>query len=115
MVLSRLWSIPWSIAIATASVVVAGPARAEAPGLYYSWRTINDDVATCINRSTAALTSQTLGNLQIEGNSVAGSSENATAIFVCMENRGTTTVMIMVSSMDDATAFALREALKGSF
>jgi len=96
-------------------VAVGTPAQAEAPGLYYAWRTISEGADTCLNRSRVALNIQQLTNIQLEGNSIAGTTENATAVFVCLEGRDATTVMIMVSSTDDTVAFELREALKQSF
>ncbi|MDB9529189.1 hypothetical protein PN498_24570 [Oscillatoria sp. CS-180] len=99
-----------------ASIAFSGlPARAQSPGLYYAWRSINDDVMVCLDRSTAALSSQGVGNIQVEGNSVAGTTDEATAVFVCLDNADATTVMIMVSSNDDDIAFDLRETLKTVF
>ncbi|MEM6839805.1 MAG: hypothetical protein AAF609_23585 [Cyanobacteria bacterium P01_C01_bin.120] len=93
----------------------AWPAQAQSPGLYYAWRLINSDSVACLERATAVLTNQELNNIQVEGNSVAGTTEDSTAVFVCLENAGNTTVMIMVSSTDDDMAFALRETLKENF
>lgn len=112
MVMLRYWS---TLALGTSLALGGLPAKAEAPGLYYSWRSINGDVVQCIDRSTAALTEQQLENIQVEGNSVAGMTETARAAFVCLDNNDTTTVMIMVSSVDDTVAFELREALKIEF
>ncbi|MBE7382178.1 MAG: hypothetical protein F6J95_012280 [Leptolyngbya sp. SIO1E4] len=106
----------WSAAVVSASLFVGvSPAEAQAPGLYYSWRSINTDTVGCIDRATTALNTQELENIQVEGNSISGTTENATAVFVCLEDADTTTVMIMVSSVDDENAFALRESLKGAF
>ena len=91
------------------------PARAQSPGLYYAWRSIDVDLMTCLDRSTTALADEGLTDIQVEGNSVAGTTENSTAVFVCLENSSPTTVMIMVSSTDDDAAFNLRETLKASF
>ncbi|MGD1858550.1 MAG: hypothetical protein ACFB0E_01090 [Leptolyngbyaceae cyanobacterium] len=93
----------------------AWPAQAQSPGLYYAWRLINGDTMACLDRAAAVLTNQELSNIQVEGNSVAGTTEDSTAVFVCLENAGSTTVMIMVSSTDDDMAFALRETLKENF
>jgi hypothetical protein len=103
------------LAAAGATVLSSAPANAQAPGLYYAWRAVDGDVVTCLDRSTAALQTQELANVQVEGNSVAGTTEDATAIFVCFDNSGETTVMIMVSSNDDDSALELREALKEQF
>ncbi|NER81662.1 MAG: hypothetical protein F6K42_19280 [Leptolyngbya sp. SIO1D8] len=106
----------WSVVVVSASVWVGvSPAQAQAPGLYYSWRSIDTDTVGCIDRATAALNSQALENIQIEGNSISGTTENATAVFVCLAEADATTVMIMVSSVDDDSAFELRESLKGAF
>lgn len=113
MVTSRVWPL---IAVGASMAFWAGsPARAQSPGLYYAWRVLDGDVATCIDRSAAALTEQELSNIQVEGNSVAGTTENATAVFVCLNNVESTTVMIMVSSTNDDVAFELRETLKAAF
>lgn len=107
----------WTVAAAVgASVTVGGlPAQAEAPGLYYSWRSIDGDLTNCLDRAAKALSDQSLSNIQIEGTSVSGTTENASAAFVCMVDTSATTVMIMVSSTDDDVAVLLREALKGTF
>ena len=106
----------WSTAVVGVSLLTWGTlVKAEAPGIYYSWRSIDADITGCIDRATTALNTQELENIQVEVNSISGSTENATAVFVCLENTGSTTVMIMVSSTDDDTAFELREALKDIF
>lgn len=112
MVISRICTV----CALTAGVVLAGlPARAQSPGLYYAWRSIDADLMACIDRSTTALNNQGLNNIQVEANSVAGTTENSTVAFVCLQNPTDMTVMIMVSSNDDDTAFELREALKANF
>ncbi|MEO1094694.1 MAG: hypothetical protein AAFX01_07315 [Cyanobacteria bacterium J06638_28] len=112
MVMLRYWS---TLVLGTSLALVGLPARAEAPGIYYSWRSINGDVVQCIDRSTAVLNEQQLENIQVEGSSVAGMTATARAVFVCLDSNDTTTVMIMVSSVDDTVAFELREALKTGF
>lgn len=112
MVTLRVWPV---IAVGASLALSALPARAQAPGLYYAWRSLEGDVATCIDRSTTALNTQELSDIQVEGNSVAGTTENAAAVFVCLDSTDAVTVMIMVSSTDDEAAFQLREALKESF
>ena len=103
------------LAIGTGLALATAPARAQSPGLYYAWRAIDADLVTCLDRSTTALTDEGLSNIQVEGNSVAGTTEDATAVFVCLDNPDVMTVMIMVSSTDDDTAFTLRETLKENF
>ncbi|HEY9889064.1 MAG TPA: hypothetical protein V6D02_11730 [Candidatus Obscuribacterales bacterium] len=112
MITLRLWP---TLAIGTGLALLGLPARAQVPNLYYSWRSLEVDVATCLDRSTTALTAQSLGNIQVQDNSVAGFTEEATAVFVCLGDVNATTVMLMVSSNDDDVAFNLREILKASF
>ncbi len=112
MVVSRSWL---GFTLGASLAFVGLPAQADVPGLYYSWRSLDGDVPQCLDRATAALRTQALTNIQVEGNSVAGTAENARAVFVCLENADATTVMIMVTSLDDDTAFQLREALKNLF
>ncbi|MEM1279456.1 MAG: hypothetical protein AAGG53_05390 [Cyanobacteria bacterium P01_H01_bin.152] len=112
MVISRLGTL---LAISTGLTLATSPVQAQSPGLYYAWRSINADLMTCLDRSTAALAEEGLGNIQVENNSVAGTTEDSTAVFVCLENPDAMTVMIMVSSTDDDTAFTLRETLKELF
>jgi hypothetical protein len=112
MVTARIWS---TLAVGASLTVSALPAHAQTPGLYYSWRALSGDVATCIDRSITALETQALGNIQVEGNSVGGTTDNATVVFVCLDNTDSVTVMLMVSSTDDDVAFGLRETLKESF
>lgn len=110
------WRIGTMFGISVGLVVAAaGSARAQSPGLYYAWRSIDGDAAACIERATTALTNEALDNIQVEDNSVAATTEDSTAVFVCLENSTETTVMIMVSSTDDDTAFTLREMLKEGF
>ena len=112
MITSRVWPI---ITMVIGMTVSALPARAQSPGIYYAWRSIDGDVTTCIDRSTAALNNQELDNIQIEGNSAVGTTDNATALFVCLDNTDSVTVMIVVSSTEDEAAFELRETLKEIF
>lgn len=112
MVISRISTL---LALGAGLALAALPARAQSPGLYYAWRSVDTDIVTCLERSTTALNDEGLGNIQVEGNSAAGTTADATAVFVCLQNPDAITVMIMVSSTDDDRAFALRETLKESF
>lgn len=112
MVIARISTL---LALGTGLALAALPARAQSPGLYYAWRSVDTDIITCLERSTTALNEEGLGNIQVEGNSVAGTTVDSTAVFVCFQNPDAITVMIMVSSTDDDTAFTLRETLKESF
>lgn len=106
----------WSATVVGIGLLMGGTsAKAQSPGLYYSWRSIDNDITGCIDRAATAMNSQELGNIQIESNSISGTTEDTTAVFVCLEGPGSTTVMIMVSSINDENAFELREALKGAF
>jgi hypothetical protein len=98
-------------------MLLGNPARAQAPSLYYAWRALDTDVAACLDRASTVLTTQQLGNVQVAGNSVAGTTDSAIAMFVCLTEPTTaaTTVMIMVSSPNDDEAFQLRETLKDQF
>lgn len=112
MSLSRVWS--------TATVTIgllagAMPAIAQAPGVYYAWRAIETDLIGCIDRATAAFSNQELQNIQVEANSVSGSTEDATALLICMVDGTNTNAMVVVSSVDDDIAFELRESLKAVF
>ncbi|MEM1310808.1 MAG: hypothetical protein AAGF98_15175 [Cyanobacteria bacterium P01_H01_bin.153] len=109
------WRIGTILGTALGLAWAALPAQAQSPGLYYAWRTITSDTMACLDRATTTLTNQELSNIQVEDNSVAGTTEDSTVVFVCLENADNTTVMIMVSSTDDDTAFALREMLKENF
>jgi Asp/Glu/hydantoin racemase len=76
------------------------------------------DVNQCLNQAESALESQNLTPVQTDAISIAGQSDEATAVFVCMESPSespVTTVMVIVSSADDDQAIALREALKQAF
>jgi hypothetical protein len=75
-------------------------------------------VAQCIDQADNALASQDLNPLQTDEISIAGQSDEATAVFVCMESPDEsdyTTVMVIVASIDDDQAVTLREALKQAF
>jgi hypothetical protein len=106
----------WMAAIAGLGCLVeVAPAQAEAPGVYYAWRSVNISVNRCLTQATAALNGQSLQAVASEGNSVSGRTEDATALFVCLDEGEATTVMVVVSSTNDETAFNLREALKTAF
>ncbi|TVP65817.1 MAG: hypothetical protein EA342_13360 [Leptolyngbya sp. LCM1.Bin17] len=90
-------------------------AQAEPPGVYYAWQSLASDVRQCISRASQALNSQNLALTQTDDNSIAGQSDQVTAVFVCLQNPSNTTVMIIVSSQDEVQAMAVREALKAAF
>lgn len=100
-------------------MAAATAAQAEPPGVYYSWRATDTDVAQCITQAEQALTAQNLTALQADATSIAGRSEDLTAVFICLDNSmaisDSTTVMIIVAGGDDEQTVAMREALKTSF
>lgn len=96
----------------------AAAAQADPPGIYYSWQAMATDVNQCIGQAENALESQDLAPVQMDAISIAGQSDEATAVFVCMEapdGAAYTTVMVIVASADNDQALALREALKQAF
>lgn len=93
----------------------AAAACAEAPGIYYSWRELDTGLSQCLGRAESAINTQGLENVQIDENTVAGRSEEATALFICVPSGEGTLVMVVVSSVNDEAAVALREALKANF
>ncbi|MBD1872943.1 hypothetical protein H6F75_05575 [Nodosilinea sp. FACHB-131] len=97
--------------VATIPAIQAAP-----PGMHYAWQVLGIDTAQCLSQARQALESQGLEPVQNDATSVAGRSETATAMFVCLENPpATTTVMVVVASDSDEQALALREALKQAF
>lgn len=113
-----LWK-PLSIGL-TGGVILASAAAAQAdpPGIYYSWQAMTTDVNQCLNQAENALASQNLTPVQTDAISIAGQSDDSTAVFVCMEapdGAAYTTVMVIVASADNDQALALREALKQAF
>ncbi len=111
---TALKQLGWG-SVGLAAVLGATAAQAEPPGIYYSWRATNTDVAACLDQAGEALESQDLATVQADETSVAGRSEESTAVFVCLETPDSTTVMVIVASTDDEQALALREALKEAF
>ncbi|NJL88270.1 MAG: hypothetical protein HC886_23640 [Leptolyngbyaceae cyanobacterium SM1_1_3] len=97
------------------AIAIALPAQAEAPGIYYSWRSLEIDMDQCLVRSQAALAGSALTDIVVDGNNVSGRSETATALFICLENAVDTTIMLTIASNDDESALLLREALKQAF
>jgi hypothetical protein len=96
-------------------VAAAAPAQAESPAVYYSWRRLAVEPADCLIQARTALDNQRLFNIQTVDNSVSGQTETATAVMVCLEQGlEQSTLMVVVSSLDDDAAIALREALKES-
>ncbi|MGF1567958.1 MAG: hypothetical protein ACFCVD_07785 [Nodosilinea sp.] len=96
-------------------LATATAAQAEPPAVYYSWRATDITATACITQAGQALASQNLTPIQADATSVAGRSEVATAVFVCLENSDATTVMVIVAGADDDQTLALREALKVAF
>jgi hypothetical protein len=98
------------ISLTTATAVLAEP-----PGVYYSWRETEISVPDCIRRGSAALETEGLENILTDSTSVAGRSEDVTAVFLCLNHSNSTTVMVVVAGEDDAQAVRVREALKATF
>ncbi|MFQ4137480.1 hypothetical protein PGN35_014280 [Nodosilinea sp. PGN35] len=90
--------------------------QASPPGVYYAWQVLAMDTAQCLGQAQRALLSQGLAPEQNDATSMAGRSDDVTAVLVCVENPADiTTVMIIVASEDDDRALALREALQLAF
>jgi hypothetical protein len=102
-------------ALAGLGLATATAAQAEPPGIYYSWRETEISVSQCIRRAEAALEGEGLENILADPTSIAGRSEDVTAVFICMEHSDSTTVMVIVAGEDDAQAVRVREALKAMF
>ncbi|MDA0267084.1 MAG: hypothetical protein O2890_02610 [Cyanobacteria bacterium] len=104
----------WATAALTLGLLASGaPVQAETPAVYYSWRSLAVEPTDCVVQARAALENQRLFNIQIVDNSVSGRTETATAVIVCLEQGlENSTLMVVVSSLDDDAAIALREALK---
>ncbi|MEM8545322.1 MAG: hypothetical protein AAGF66_15190 [Cyanobacteria bacterium P01_H01_bin.119] len=96
-------------------VALAAPAQAEAPGLFYSWRSLDTSVTQCVTQAETAMVTVALDNINVEPTSVAGRTEDSTALFVCLDNGADTTVMVIVSGDDEEEAIEIREALKRAF
>lgn len=97
------------------SLMTATAAYAEPPGVYYSWRETEISLPQCIRRAGAALEAEDMENVLADSTSVAGRSEEVTAVFICLEQQDATTVMIVVAGQDDAQAVRVREILKAAF
>lgn len=97
------------------TVVIGSIAQAEAPNIFYSWRSLEGTVDQCLEQANQALETQAFAEIQRDGNSIGGHTDNDSAMFVCLEGDGDTTVMVIVSGVDGERAIALREALKAAF
>jgi hypothetical protein len=92
---------------------MATPVQAETPAMYYSWRSLTIEPADCVVQARSALLDQRLFNIQTVDNSVSGQTETARAVIVCLEQGlENSTIMVVVSSLDEEAAIALRDALK---
>ena len=92
------------------------PAQANGPGMFYAWRTLEMSTSGCVVLARRALERQNLTNIQAAGDSLSGQSSNATAALLCLEqDLNRSTVVVVVTSLDEAAAIALREALKAEF
>lgn len=107
----------WMAAATTLGILALGlPARADAPSVYYAWRILDGTPADCTEQARLALEGESLQQVQTAGTSASGQSADATAVVVCLEqDLDTTTVMVVVSSLNEEAALALREALKDRF
>jgi len=101
--------------LAGLSLTTATAALADPPGVYYSWRETEISLADCLRRSEAALITEGMENILADSTSVAGRSEDVTAVFVCLDHADSTTVMVVVAGADDAQVVEVREALKAIF
>jgi hypothetical protein len=102
-------------AVTGLGLAMATPALAEPPGVYYSWRETQISVPDCLRRAQAAMTAEGLENILADSTSIAGQSEDVTAVFLCLDHADATTVMVVVASEDDAQAVTVRESLKAGF
>ncbi|MDA0673513.1 MAG: hypothetical protein O3C67_07385 [Cyanobacteria bacterium] len=107
----------WLAAATTLGTLSLGwPAWAEAPSVYYAWRTLAGNPEACVEQARLALAGEQLQQIQAAGTSVTGRSLEATAVVMCVEQDvDTTTVMVVVSSLNEEAALTLREALKERF
>ena len=103
------------VAVTGLSVATPMVALAEPPGVFYSWRESEISVADCVRRGETALASEGLENISGDTTSVAGRSEDVTAVFICLDHADSTTVMIVVAGEDDTQAVRVRESLKARF
>ncbi len=91
-------------------------AQASGPGMFYAWRTLEMSSSGCVVLARRALERQNLTNIQTAGNSLSGQSSNATAALLCLEqDLNRSTLVVVVTSLDEPAAIALREALKAEF
>lgn len=98
-------------------------ARAEAPGIYYSWAELDATVSQCLGRATQVLQGQNMTVVSSDNSSVAGGTADTTAVFVCLgdpsggtsADQGAITVMVIVSSTDESQASTIRDALIAAF
>lgn len=105
----------WVSSLTFALTLIGSAAQAEAPTIFYAWRSLEGTVDQCLEQANQALEAQALAEIQREGNSIAGRTDEDTAMFVCLDGDGDTTVMVIVSGVDGERAIALREALKAAF
>jgi hypothetical protein len=101
--------------VAGLSLATPTAALADPPGVYYSWRETEISLADCLRRGEAALATEGLENILADSTSVAGRSEEVTAVFVCLDHSESTTVMVVVAGADDTQVVRVREALKATF
>lgn len=113
MPMMRQWIV--AVVVPLGLLALAHPAMAEAPAIYYAWRSATVSQAQCLGQAKQALTSQELATAQTDDTSVAGQGNDATAVFVCLDSGDTTMVMVIVASPSEDRAMALREALKQAF
>lgn len=105
----------FAVGTGIAALILTSPAQAEAPGVYYAWRDVEGDQAECIARSEQAMISQALLDISMQDNTVAGRTNDSTAVFICLNQGATTTIMVIVASDNEDAALTLREALKQAF
>lgn len=106
---------PLSLTLGLGVLALATPVKANAPGIFYSWRSLDTTVAQCVTQAEAAMTTIELTDISVDPTSVAGRTEESTALFVCLDNGVDTTVMVIVSGDNEDEAIEIREALKDEF
>lgn len=94
-------------------LMVAMPALADYPALYWWQQPLNMSVARCLRSAEQSMTQTRLQGIRRSSNDVGGHTDNAQAFITCITTgNGDSTAVIMVAGKDNNEVIRLRDRLR---
>jgi hypothetical protein len=93
--------------------IVAMPARADYPALYWWQQPLNMGVMRCLRNAEKAMKETRLQDIRRSSNDVGGHTNNAQAFITCISTgNGDSTAVIMVAGNNNNEVIRLRDDLR---